>query len=66
MLRNALRMGEVQCYSWKANRSSVPCCYREPMQSAAEQGSARIVNSGFPEEQGSMWLGSGVGLLSAM
>lgn len=52
MLRNALRMGEVQCYSWKANKRSVLSCYREPMKSVAEQGRARIVvSSGFTKEQ---------------
>lgn len=52
MLRNALRMDKVQRYSWKANKRYVPSCYREPMQSVAEQGRARIVvNFGFTEEQ---------------
>lgn len=52
MVRNALRMDEVQHYSWKANKRSVPSCYREPMQSVAEQGRGRVVvNFGFAEEQ---------------
>lgn len=51
MLRNASRVAETQCYSWKANKRSVPSYYRGQMQSLAEQGRVRIfVNFGFTKE----------------